>query len=236
MSGRRTSGSASPRDATMSPVSADSGMACTSTKPRCAASAVNSAWIASKRARSQLTRSILFTASTSARNAGPAREERVAPRLRLQAVHGVHQQDGDIRGAGGSDHVARVLLVARRIADDELARGRGEVAVRDVDRDALLALGQQAVGDQREVDRHLAGAARSGFERGHLVGQQALAVPEQAADQRALAVVDAAGGGEAQRRGVAEAESRGIRSIPAACAIPSRRRWPGRPGAWRRAR
>jgi hypothetical protein len=41
--------------------------------------------------------------------------------------------------------------VAGRVGDDELALGRGEVAVRDVDRDALLALGAQAVGEQREV-------------------------------------------------------------------------------------
>jgi hypothetical protein len=41
--------------------------------------------------------------------------------------------------------------VARRVADHELSvRGR-EVAVGDVDRDALLALGREAVGEQRQV-------------------------------------------------------------------------------------
>ena len=65
----------------------------------------------------------------------------------------VDQQDREIRGAGAGDHVARVLLVAGRVGDDELARARGEVAVRDVDRDALLALGGEAVGEQREVER-----------------------------------------------------------------------------------
>ena len=37
------------------------------------------------------------------------------------------------------------------VGDDELPLGRGEVAVGDVDRDALLALGPQAVGEQRQV-------------------------------------------------------------------------------------
>jgi hypothetical protein len=39
------------------------------------------------------------------------------------------------------------------VGDDELALGRGEVAVGHVDGDALLALGAQAVGEQREVLR-----------------------------------------------------------------------------------
>jgi len=52
-----------------------------------------------------------------------------------------------------SAHVARVYShVPRRVGDDELApRGR-EVAVGDVDRDALLALGGEAVEQQREVE------------------------------------------------------------------------------------
>jgi hypothetical protein len=41
--------------------------------------------------------------------------------------------------------------VAGRVGQDELATRSGEVAVRDVDRDPLLALGPQAVGEQREV-------------------------------------------------------------------------------------
>ena len=64
----------------------------------------------------------------------------------LARVDQHHRQIGR-RGAG--DHVARVLLVAGGVGDDELAlRGR-EVPVGDVDRDALLALGPQAVGQQR---------------------------------------------------------------------------------------
>jgi hypothetical protein len=42
--------------------------------------------------------------------------------------------------------------VARGVGDDELALGGGEVAVGDIDGDALLALGLQAVDQQRQVD------------------------------------------------------------------------------------
>ena len=68
-------------------------------------------------------------------------------------------------------------------------RGRGEVAVGDVDRDALLALGAQAVGHLREIDLGV----------GDLVGHEGLGVVEQPPDQRRLAVVDGAGGREAQQ-------------------------------------
>ena len=42
--------------------------------------------------------------------------------------------------------------MARRVGDDECALGRGEEAVGDVDRDALLALGLEAIEQQREID------------------------------------------------------------------------------------
>ena len=76
-------------------------------------------------------------------------------------------------------------------------RGR-KVAVRDVDGDALLAFGLQAVGDQREVQlgsARRASLARPG-QRRELVRENALGVVEQSTDQRALAVIDAAGGDE----------------------------------------
>ncbi len=40
----------------------------------------------------------------------------------------------------------------RRVGDDELALVGGEVAVGNVDGDALLALGGEAVDQEREVD------------------------------------------------------------------------------------
>jgi hypothetical protein len=93
--------------------------------------------------------------------------------------------------------------VAGRVGHDELARRRGEVAVGDVDRDALLALGRQAVEQQRVVELAVlrAGALGVGLQRGELVLEDELGLPQQAADQRALAVVDAAAGDEAQEIG-----------------------------------
>ena len=70
---------------------------------------------------------------------------------------------------------------------------RGEVAVGNVDRDSLLALGAQAVGELGEVDGSVV------RDRTDLVVVDVARVVEQAADQRGLAVVDAAGGAEAQQ-------------------------------------
>ena len=75
------------------------------------------------------------------------------PRLRQHAVARIDQNDGQLRRGGAGRHVARVLLVPGCIGDDELALRRGEVAIGDVDGDALLAFGAQAVGQQREIDR-----------------------------------------------------------------------------------
>ena len=64
----------------------------------------------------------------------------------------VDQDDARRRRSTRRCHVARVLHVAGRVGDDELAPLGGEVAVGDVDGDALLALGREAVGEEREVD------------------------------------------------------------------------------------
>ena len=85
-------------------------------------------------------------------------------------------------------------------------RGGGEEAVRDVDRDALLTLGSQAVGDVRE----LALAPQ-------LVVEQLFGVEQQPADQGRLAVVDGAGGRDAQQLGSRHLE------VPLALAVFHRR-------------
>jgi hypothetical protein len=81
------------------------------------------------------------------------------------------------------------------VGEDEGAPRGAEVAVGDVDGDALLALGPQPVGEQRQV--HVVALAGP-LDRGVLVLEHRLAVEQQPADQRALAVVDRAGGGDAQ--------------------------------------
>jgi hypothetical protein len=99
----------------------------------------------------QSTRSILLTRD-QVRDAQQRRDEGVPAGLLDHALAGVDEHDRQVGGRGAGHHVAGVLDVARGVGDDELALRRGEVAVGDVDRDALLALGAQAVGEQREVD------------------------------------------------------------------------------------
>ena len=102
-----------------------------------------------------------------------------------------------MRRARRGDHVARVLLVPGRIGDDEFAQRRGEVAIRDVDRNPLLALCRESVGEQGQVEC-LTAPARCVLDRGELVGEDGLRVVQQTPDQRALAVVHAARGQEPQ--------------------------------------
>ena len=89
-----------------------------------------------------------------------------------------------------------------RVGDDELALLGREEAIGDVDRDALFALGGEAVDQQREVDvlALRADALAVRFERGELILEDHLRVVQQPADQRRLAVVDRAAGDEAQQR------------------------------------
>ena len=155
---------------------------------------------------------------------------RVPACLLDHAVACVDQHDRHLRRRGAGDHVARVLLVARRVGEDEAPpRGR-EVAVRDVDRDALLALGAQPVGQQRQVQVTVA-VARVRHLRDvlELVGQDRLRVVEQPPDQRRLPVVHRAGRRQPQRVDLA-------RSSRQPCGPPSRPRTLGRRRASRRAR
>ena len=68
--------------------------------------------------------------------------------LRQQALGRVDQDDREVGRRSPRRHVARVLLVARRVGNDEAPPRRREIAVADVDGDALFAFRLQAV-DQR---------------------------------------------------------------------------------------
>ncbi len=136
-------------------------------------------------------------------NAEHSRNGGVAARLRQQALARIHQQHRDIRRRCAGDHVAGVLFVARRVGEDEAAALSLEIAVRDVDRDALLPLGREAIHQQGVVDRAAPGravAAAVAFERLHHVVRDAAALVEQAADERGFAVIHAAAGEDAKER------------------------------------
>ncbi len=156
-----------------------------------------SATMRSKTSSSKSTRSILLTAMTTWRTPSRAVIAGVAAGLRKDAFAGVDEDDGDVGGGGAGGHVAGVLLVAGGVGDDELAACGGEVAVGDVDGDALLALGAEAVGEQREIEHAGAGGALA-FDGLELVFVDALGVVEEATDEGGFAVVDGAGGGEAE--------------------------------------
>ena len=123
----------------------------------------------------------------------------VAAGLLADALARVDEHDRQVGGRGAGDHVARVLLVAGRVGDDELAPRGLEVAVGDVDRDPLLALGAQAVGQQRQVEVAVAAALGGLDDVLELVLEDRLGVVQQPADQRRLAVVDRARGGDPQQ-------------------------------------
>jgi hypothetical protein len=76
-----------------------------------------------------------------------------------------------------------------------------EVAVGDVDRDALLALGAQTVRQQGEVDVAVAAPPRGLLDVLELVLEDRLRVVQETADERRFAVVDGAGGREADELG-----------------------------------
>ena len=117
----------------------------------------------------------------------------------------VHQHHSGVAARCSRDHIARVLLVAGGVGDDELARRRGEVAVRHVDGDALLALGFQPVGQQGKIKPRAGISGRSARAAGQgieLIGQDGAAVIQQAPDQGALAVIHTACGQKTQGAGV----------------------------------
>jgi hypothetical protein len=64
----------------------------------------------------------------------------VTPGLRQNALPRIDQKHREVASRGTRRHVAGVLLVAGCVGDDEFAFRGGEIAVGDIDRDALLAL------------------------------------------------------------------------------------------------
>jgi hypothetical protein len=94
----------------------------------------------------------LFTATSEVGDAQERGDERVPPALRQHPEARVEEDDGHVGGRRPGGHVAGVLHVAGRVGEDVLAPLGGEVPVRHVDGDALLALGREAVGEEREID------------------------------------------------------------------------------------
>ena len=109
--------------------------------------------ISPKRACDQSDQVHLVDGQHDAPHAHQVEDGGMPPRLLLDAAARIDQQDGHVGVRGAGRHVARVLLVAGAVDDDEPARRRVEVAPGDVDGDALLALGGEAVDQQAEIGR-----------------------------------------------------------------------------------
>ena len=120
------------------------------------------------------------------------RDVRVPARLLHDALARVDQDHRKVGGRRAGDHVACVLDVAGRVRELEPPPRRHERAVRDVDRDPLLALGAEAVGEQREVDVVVAAPPRRVLDVLELVDEDLLRIEQEPADQRRLPVVDGA--------------------------------------------
>src|SRR3954463_2155730 len=95
---------------------------------------------------------------------------------------------------GTGEHVAGVALMPRSVSQDVAAGVCGEEPVGDVDGDALLALGAQAIGQGGQI--RLACGVRDRLEG---VERQAVGVVQQSADQCALAVINRPCGRDAQQ-------------------------------------
>ena len=129
-------------------------------------------------------------------------DEGMTPCLLQHTLLRIDQDDRDIGGRGAGRHIARILLMTRRVGDDELALRCGKKAVCDIDRDALFALRLQAIDQQRKVDVVTGRAVllRIACYCGKLVLEDQLGIVEEPADQRGFAVINRAAGEKPQQR------------------------------------
>src|SRR3954452_9007465 len=98
------------------------------------------------------------------------------PGLPENTLARVDQENRKVRGRRAGHHVARVLLMAGCVGDDELAFRAREEAVGNVDGDPLFALGRKAVDEQSEINLLPLGAVplAVAFERIELVVEDLL--------------------------------------------------------------
>src|SRR5262245_26004271 len=127
------------------------------------------------------------------------RDECVSPRLRHQTLPRVYKDHGQVCGAGTGNHVAGVLFVTGSIRDDELPAHGVEVAVGNVDGDALFPLGLQPIGEQGKVDSFTSTPFVITLGRGDLILKGATSVDKETADKRGLTVVNAACSNESKQ-------------------------------------
>ena len=121
------------------------------------------------------------------------------PGLRQDSLSGVNQNYRQIGGGGASGHVARILLMAWSIGDDEFSLGGRKVAVADIDCNPLFAFRLQAIGDQGKINGSSGTVDPAFFHGGKLVFIYRLGIVEQPSDQRGFPIIHAACGGKTQQ-------------------------------------
>ena len=129
------------------------------------------------------------------------REIAVAASLREHPLAGIDQNHREIGARGPRDHIARVLLVTRRIGHDEFALFGGEETVGHIDRDPLFALRGQPIDQQGKIDilTLRAESFRVGLQGHQMILEDHLGVVQQATDQGGFAVVDRSTSNETQQ-------------------------------------
>ena len=123
-------------------------------------------------------------------------------RLRHQPLRRIDQDHSKIAVRRAGRHVARILLMTRRISDDEMAARCREITIGDVDGDALLALGLETVEQKREIDILAGRTVLTGIalQRGHMIVEDQTLLIKQPPDQRRLSVINGTTGEKAKRR------------------------------------
>src|SRR5256712_401810 len=120
------------------------------------------------------------------------REVDVLLRLRLHALRRPDDEDRGVRLGRAGDHVLDEVPVARGVYDREVVLVRVKTLVRDIDRQAALALLLALVHDERELERGLAHLLGELLEVLEFVRVDIPGVVEDPADGRRLPVVDVA--------------------------------------------
>src|ERR1051326_4308860 len=78
-------------------------------------------------------------------------EVTMAPRLGEDTMARIDQNNCCVRRRRASNHVPRILFMARSVSNDEFTAVRREEPIGNVNRDTLLPLGSKAVYEKREI-------------------------------------------------------------------------------------
>ena len=125
----------------------------------------------------------------------------MAARLHQHSRARIHQQHGGVGGACPCDHVARVLLVTRRVGHNTFSLVCAEESISHINGYALFTFRGKTVHQQRKVNLLALCSVLVGFffQRRHLIFKQQMTFPKQATYERALTIIHAAARNKTQQ-------------------------------------